>query len=411
MVIPDRYLVAYVPGTLQRMIFRIDVSEQVPALAAAAVEADSRALLTAIAPTSTPVSPAGQPTPAIFQYIQPTRVAVAPTPTLTPVYSMDINASAEDTANEADLSRIDFLLEGFTWEQQGYNNCGPASLKVLMSYWGIDFTEEEAASYLKPNPEDPNVRPDEMAAYTNRYGYNMLIRVDGDIERLKMLILAGYPVLIEAGYNPEPETLGWPSHYLPLVGFSDEGFIAMDTYRRPNWLYRYAELDYYWRQFNRRYLVAYRDDQAAAIASIVGEEMDDRIMYTHALETAQTELSTDSADPFAWFNLGSTLVALERYEEAAAAFDQARQIGLPWRFLWYQFTPFEAYLQTGRYEDVLELTQAVLERKASEEPHYYQGLVYVEAGDISQARRHFAAAVRFNRNYDAAQAALDGLSE
>jgi tetratricopeptide (TPR) repeat protein len=407
-VIPDRYIMAYAPEALQQMIFRIDVAEQVPIPAQSALEPDTSALLTALAPTPT-ASIAAQPA-APAQYLQPTRVAVAATPTMTPVVSMALNAAAQDQENEADLGNIDYLLEGFTWEQQGYNNCGPASLKVLMSYWGIEFSEAEAASYLKPNPEDPNVRPDEMAAYTHQLGYNMLIRVDGDFTILKQLIMAGYPVLIEAGYNPEPETLGWTSHYLPLVGFSDQGFIAMDTYRRPNWLYPYVELDYYWRQFNRRYLVAYRDNQAAAIASIVKDEMDDLTMYTHALQTAKLELTVNQDDAYAWFNLGSTLVALEQYEDAATAFDKALQLGLPWRFLWYQFTPFEAYLQVGRYQDVLDLSEAVLARKASEEPHYYKALVYAELDDNNEAQRHLTAAVRFNKNYTAAQAALDALT-
>ena len=41
---------------------------------------------------------------------------------------------------------------------------------------------------------------------------------------------------------------------------------------------------------------------------------------------------------------------------AASAFDEARRIGLPYRMLWYQFGPFEAYLRVGRYQDVIDRT-------------------------------------------------------
>ena len=65
-------------------------------------------------------------------------------------------------------------------------------------------------------------------------------------------------------------------------------------------------------------------------------------------------------DPFAWFNLGSDLVALGRFEEAAQAYDRARRIGLPWRMLWYQFGPFRAYYETGRYDEVIALADATI---------------------------------------------------
>jgi tetratricopeptide (TPR) repeat protein len=413
-IVPDRYVLAYAPEAVQRAVFDIDVQEQVPT--AAAVDARAAAdLLANLEPTPTPTqapssSDSGSNPGA---YVQPTPFAVAPTPTLTPVFALDVDARAEDRDNSADLSQADYLLQGFNFTQQGYNNCGPASISTMMSYWGVNFSQAEAAEYLKPTTEDPNVRPDEMAAFIATKGYQIIVRYNGNIELLKEFVLAGYPVLIETGYDPEPDTVGWTSHYLTIAGFSDQdqSLIAMDTYRRPNWSYPYREIDKYWRQFNRRYLVAYRPDQAAAVASIIGEDMDDETMYTGALHTAQFELSLDRNDPYAWFNLGSSLVGLGRYEEAATAFDQARVLGLPWRFLWYQFTPFEAYLQVGRYDDVIELADSVLAKKRTEEPFYYKGLAYSRRGDVDEARRQFTQALHFNENYTAAQMALDALGD
>lgn len=414
LLIPDRYIMAYAPEAVQRAIFEIDVAEQVPTSVAA--EGDAEELLMQLAPTPTPTQPAP---PAVGGggggggYVQPTPIAVAPTPTLTPVVALEVDERAEDKDNSADLAQADKLLQGFTFTQQGYNNCGPASLSTMMSYWGVEFTQAEAASFLKPDQEDPNVRPDEMAAFIEPMGYQMVIRVNGSLDLIKRALLAGYPVLIETGYDPEPDTVGWTSHYLTIVGFSDrdQSLVAMDTYRRPNWYYPYREIDQYWRQFNRRYLIAYRPDQAAAVASIIGEDMDDATMYSGALHTAQFELSLDRSDPYAWFNLGSSLAGLGRYEEAATAFDEARDLGLPWRFLWYQFTPFETYLQVGRYDDVITLADSVLAKKQTEEPFYYKGLVYVQQGELDAARRQFQQALRFNSNYTAAQLALDAIGE
>lgn len=424
-VLPDRYIMAYAPENVQLMIFDIDPDRQVPTPEVADTGA-ADSLIEGIAeqPTATPpiaVPGGAEATPAIarpadstYGYVQPTAVAIAPTPTVTPAAAAAVDPRAVDHDNVADLSQVDELLTGFTFYQQtGSNNCGPASFSTMISYWGVDVSMSEARAFLKPNPDDPNVRTDEMVKLAESLGYHMLVRDNGTRETLKKFILAGYPVMIETGYDPEPETYGWMSHFLTLVGFSErtKEFIAMDTYRRPNWSYPYEEIETYWRQFNRRYLIAYRPDQAAAVASIIGEDMDDTTMWTSSMHQAQSELSVDREDPFAWFNLGTSLTHLGRYEDAALAFDEARQIGLPGRFLWYQFTPFEAYLQAGRYEDVETLADSVLSQIATEEPFYYKGMAYLAQGDEEEAARQFRMALRYNSHYDAAQNALAGLEE
>ena len=268
LLIPDRYIMAYAPEPIQQMVFELDPSEEIPTPLAADQGAASQ-LFDTLAATSTPtpqtVMAADDPG-SEAGYLQPTPVAIEPTPTLTPVFSYSVDPRAADSDNSADLSQASHLLTGFTWEQQGYNNCGPASIRVLMSYWDVEFEEDEAADFLEPNAEDPNVRPEELAAFVEQFGYQVTIRDGGNIDLLKQFILAGYPVMIETGYDPEPTTIGWTSHFLTLAGYSDvdQEFIAMDTYRRPNWAYPYEEIDHFWRQFNRRYLVAHRPDQAAA---------------------------------------------------------------------------------------------------------------------------------------------------
>lgn len=416
-VVPDRYIMAYAPEALALRIFDIDPDLQIPTPQPNA-QRSADALLGDFEPPPTPtpteaplvVARPAEVTPGIGGYLQPTSVPIAPTPTVTPAAAAPVDSRAVDREHTADLSQVDALLTGFNFQQQtGSNNCGPASFATMISYWDVELTQTEARNFLKPNADDPNVRPDEMIDLAESLGYHMLIRDGGDLEVLKRFILAGYPVMIETGYDPEPDTYGWMSHFLTLVGFSEsrQEFIAMDTYRRPNWSYPYDEIDLYWRQFNRRYLVAYRSDQATAVASIIGENMDDETMYTNAMRTAQSELSLDREDPYAWFNLGTSLVGLGRYDDAALAYDEARSLGLPARFLWYQFGPFEAYLQVGREDDVIELADFVLGSIATEEPFYYKGMALLAEGNEEEAARQFNLALRFNHNYDAAQTQLD----
>jgi len=136
-------------------------------------------------------------------------------------------------------------------------------------------------------------------------------------------------------------------------------------------------------------------------------------MYTSAMRTAQLELSVDRSDAFGWFNLGSSLTGLGRYQDAVSAFDQARRTGLPSRFLWYQFSIFDAYLQQGgEYTDqALFLANDVLASKASEEAFYYKGMAYLSKGDKESARQQFNLALRFNKHYEVAKQALAALGE
>ena len=111
--------------------------------------------------------------------------------------------------------------------------------------------------------------------------------------------------------------------------------------------------------------------------------------------------------------MGTSLVEMERYQEAAAAFDQAQRLGLlPWRMMWYQFGPFEAYFQTGRYDDVMSLVQINLNNAEEiEETYYWQGRVLEAQGKPEQAAAAFRRALRFNPNDEEARQALDKLNQ
>jgi tetratricopeptide (TPR) repeat protein len=100
-----------------------------------------------------------------------------------------------------------------------------------------------------------------------------------------------------------------------------------------------------------------------------------------------------------------------RYEEAARAFDKARQIGVPWRMTLYQFGPFEAYYNVGRYDDVMALVNANLNNGGEyvEETYYWQGQVEAAEGQPQRALQSFKTALAHNPRFAAAQEALDKL--
>jgi tetratricopeptide (TPR) repeat protein len=371
------------------------------------------ATLTPAPPTRTPlVQPPTPENMALTPSLTPTQTPTRePTPTFTPHAVPGPAQAARSTP--ADLARATALLSGFGHEYQLWNNCGPATLSMALSYYDWGGNQRNAAAFLKPDQEDKNVSPSEMAAFVRRQGLEAMIRYGGDIHLIQKLLLAGFPVLVEKGFDPEPDRLGWMGHYLLIVGYNefDRSLVTMDSYLGPSQDEPYVHLDDYWRHFNRVYLVIYRSEQEAELAAVLGDDMDPTVNLWNTLAIAIEEVREDPKDAFAWFNLGTSYTQVGLYQDAAGAYDQGRLLGLPWRMLWYQFWPYTAYFQVGRYDDMIALADATLATtREIEEAYYYKGMALQAKGDVSGARAAYQQAIDFNPNYAAAVQAISTLS-
>lgn len=306
-----------------------------------------------------------------------------------------------------------FQLTGVTHIYQDWNNCGPATLTMGMTYFGYPADQYPAAQWLKPNSEDKNVSPWQMVEYINEHSgtsLRALYRYGGTMPLIKTLLNSGFPVLVEAGYDPPQDNQGWMGHYLLVTGWDDGRgvFVTQDSYNGPNYTYTYDYFDEFWRHFNRLYIVLYPAAQESRVLELLGADANPTQNYANAFRAAQAEAIANPNDPFAWFNMGTSLVGLEMYVEAATAYDRAREIGLPWRMLWYQFGIYEAYYQVGRYDDMLALARAKLDDGGGqyvEETYYYGGLARAARGETERAINNFNGAISFNPNFTPAREA------
>lgn len=299
-------------------------------------------------------------------------------------------------------------LPGVKWEAQWWNNCGPATLGMYLSYYGRADGQRLIAPVVKPDPEDKNVSPNELAGYASSVGMKTIVRENGTLDQLKALMANQIPVIVETAFDPPRAKQGWMGHYKLLVGYDDAQFTFMDSYNGPDQKISFADVDRDWRAFNRLYLVVYPNEKEQIVHDIVGEDWDDRVMYENAVARARADIQTNPKDAFAYFNLGTSLNGLEQYDQAAAAFDQARVLKLPWRMLWYQFGPYRAYYETKRHDEIIALADATLRSADNlEESHYYRGLALLALGRNEEARRAFETARRYNKNYRPAQEALE----
>jgi tetratricopeptide (TPR) repeat protein len=296
------------------------------------------------------------------------------------------------------------------------NNCGPASLALYLRYYGWEGDQFSISDFLKPQREDRNVNVEELVYFVRtRAGWlNAEFRVGGNLELLKQFVAAGIPVLIEESFEIEspywPNDDLWAAHYYLVTGYNDatRTFNGQDSYHGPDQAISYDALDDQWKIFNRVYILVYPPAQESTVKSILGEHWDVRINRQHALEVAQAEIEANPEDAFAWFNLGTNQVYFERYSEAANAYDQARNLGLPQRMLRYQFGPFFAYFHTFRTDDLLALTEYALQRTPnSEEALLWRGWGRYRSSDKTGALEDFNAALEANPYYLDAQYAIN----
>ncbi len=320
------------------------------------------------------------------------------------------------------------FLPGVRHEYQSWNNCGPATLSMALSFWGWQGDQRPIANFAKPNPRDKNVMPYELAEYVREEtGLNVIARTGGDQELLKQLIAAGFPVIVEKGLEG-PGFDGWMGHYQLLAGYDDAlgRYNAYDSYEGDfsdgNSLpISYDVIDEYWRHFNYQYLVIYPNERETELLELLGSDANEETNLRNSAQLASDEIfATSGRDQFfAWFNRGTNLVELQDYNGAAAAYDEAFSIyaGLdpetrPWRMLWYQTGPYWAYFYAGRSWDVLNLSTQTLYAMSEpvlEESYYWRGVAKESLGDVAGAIEDFQASVDVHPGFLPALTQLDRL--
>ena len=368
---------------------------------------------TEFVPTATPTP---QPTEAL-----PTPTATLPPPTTTPTEMPTQSAQAitptpnivSQPAGQRLTWAISHTNTGFNWERQTWNNCGPTNITMAMSYYGWSRGQDFARTLIRPNGEDRNVSPFELVNFVNNNSnLRALYRIGGDLGLLRALINRQFAVIIERSHMFEG--YDWLGHYQTLVGYDDSQriFTVYDSFLGADTIETYTDVDNHWQDFNRVFIVVYQPEREAELFDMLGELADQERAAEIAFDVAQAEARANPQDPFAWFNMGSSLVLLRRYQEASVAYDQSISLGLPWRMLWYQFGPYEAFYQVGRYQDILAYVNNTFSTDGGqdvEEAYYWQGRALLALGERNQAIAAFQAAISKNRYFADARQALTEL--
>ena len=117
--------------------------------------------------------------------------------------------------------------------------------------------------------------PYEMLNYVvTETQFGGIVRYGGNIELLKRLVAAGFPVVIERGYMDSKQ--GWMGHYGLVYGYDDatKKINIPDTYLGEITM-SYENIEMYWAHFDDIYLVIYPWEREQEVKDIMGMNWDE----------------------------------------------------------------------------------------------------------------------------------------
>ncbi|MGV8049301.1 MAG: C39 family peptidase [Anaerolineaceae bacterium] len=314
---------------------------------------------------------------------------------------------------------VQVMLGKIILEPQAFNNCGPATLSMALNYWGWEGKQHNVQAVIKPRLEDLAVTPAELKSFVkSETEFSALIRYGGDLDLLRKFVAAGFPVLIERGYFVPSD--GWMGHFGVINGYDD----AAQTVHIPDSFsgvidLSYADLEMYWAQFFNTYLIIYPPEKEQQVLALLGDQADEtyNLAYTLELETERIDTLSGREQFLAQYNQGTLLLMQKNYPAAAEAYDKAFELykhlyeeERPWRLLWYEPGPYEAYYYTGRYQDVVNLADKTLNETPSKglpETYLWRGRANLKLENQQTAIYDFKRALQWHPNW---QPALDELS-
>ena len=297
---------------------------------------------------------------------------------------------------------------------QTFNNCGPATLSMILNFYNINVTQQTIGNKLRPyqNPQgdndDKSTTLEELAREAEARGFRAYYRPNGTIEKLKALTSNDIPVVVKTWLELTDDI----GHYRIVTGFNDEsGYIIQDdSYQGRDRRYSYELFNEIWQPFNYQYLIIVPVDRVGVVEEILDEEISETRSYQLALARAESETASQPGNAYPVFNQAASQYHLGNYNDTISLFERVEN-QLPRRMLWYELEPIEAYIKTGAYDEALQRIEAILNggNRAYSELYLLRGGVYLEQGKTDLARGDFEKAVLYNENMEAAKVALENV--
>lgn len=284
---------------------------------------------------------------------------------------------------------------------QSFNNCGPAALSMALSYYGINVSQEVLGQDLRPyqvpggNNDDKSVTLEELASKSKEYNLIPYHRPNGNIDQIKLFITYDMPVIARTWLKTDDDI----GHYRVIKGYEGETIIQDDSLQGKNLRYSTEQFQAIWKKFNFEYLVLVPDNKKEIAEQILGEDADLKIAWQNAVKLSQNTLAKNPDDIYARFNLSVAFYNAGQYKRSVEEFEQVES-RLPFRTLWYQIEPIQAYFELGNYDRVWEITDEILnnQNRAFSELYLIRGKSYQKLGNDELMKLEFEKAKFYNKN-------------
>jgi tetratricopeptide (TPR) repeat protein len=296
-----------------------------------------------------------------------------------------------------------------------WNNCGPASLSMALSYFGIHESQAVLGEVLRPyqnqqgDNDDKDVTTDELANEARTFGLLAYHRPDGNIHLLKEFIASGLPVIAETVMTKDDDI----GHYRVVKGYDDTAKVIIqdDSMQGHNVQFSYSDFDYMWKKYNYEYLVLVPRGKQQLVKEILGKNINPLTAWRETVTMDRASLAASPSDIDSRFNLSVALYYTGEYQQSVNEFEKV-QYQLPFRTLWYQMEPIEAYFKLGDYQRVFALANAIVNNgdRAYSQLYIVLGRIYQKEGNIAAARAEFELAAFYNVHLKAARDALRSVS-
>lgn len=287
---------------------------------------------------------------------------------------------------------------------QTFNNCGPATLSMALSYFGVDKSQAELGQILRPyqvpggNNDDKSVTLLEVADLGETYGLHSYLRPNGDVEKLKQFISHDIPVVTRTWTKPN-EDIG---HYRIVRGYDDLNgqIIQDDSLQNKNLRFSYDEFNKMWLPFNYEYLVMVPEEKIEIAERILGIEINEVVAWENAKMRIERELESDSTNWHLLFALSRIYYYLEDFEKSVEYFDKVEKL-ISFRTLWYQIEPIYSIFELGDHNRVFSITDKILnnQNRAFSELYVLRGEIYEKQGQIDLTRSEYEKAVFYNSGF------------
>ena len=210
---------------------------------------------------------------------------------------------------------------------QSLNNCGPASVVMALSLFGVDADQEVARLALRgpdvrrgmgPGPVDPWVN--------DLYGLRSISRLNGTNDLMKRLIANGFaPMVTQWMQDPSISRI---AHWRTVRGYDDDAktFYVNDPMLGANVALSYEWFNANWQPFSYRWMVLYEPKDQGRLQQLIGADWTESGMRDAFYARAKADAYAQDTSA-AWLAYGEAAYQDGWFAEAVAAFDRGMQLG------------------------------------------------------------------------------------